>query len=49
MNLKALATLAATVVATSAFAQGQAQQSCGAQSSCGKKEQVASCSITDCP
>lgn len=43
MNLKALATIAATVIATAAHAQAPAEQKCGA-SSCGKKEQAASCS-----
>lgn len=43
MNLKALATIAATVIAASAHAQAPAEQKCGA-ASCGKKEMQASCS-----
>lgn len=48
MNLKTIATLAATLVATSAFAAGN-DAKCGA-GSCGKKEAVqkdASCSKKD--
>lgn len=37
MNIKALATIAATLVATSAWAGSHGEKKCGA-SSCGKKE-----------
>lgn len=50
MNLKTIATLAATVVAASAWAAGPADQKCGA-GTCGKKESSpkkdASCSKKD--
>lgn len=46
MNLKALATIAATVIATSAYAQTQGEQKCGA-ASCAKKQQQAACSKKD--
>lgn len=40
MNLKTIAALAATIVASSAFAAGPADSKCGA-GSCGKKESSA--------
>lgn len=50
MNLKTLTALAATVLATSAWAAGSQESKCGA-GSCGKKEssstQDASCSKKD--
>lgn len=40
MNLKTLATLAATIVATTTVVAGEANKSCGANSKCAKKEQM---------
>lgn len=51
MNLKTLATLAATIVATTTVVAGEAYKSCGANSKCAKKEQMsaadAKCSKKD--